>query len=99
MFTFPFKNKGGITIIMIINYFIWAFIISTAVLFSWLFLFVYRNIYTVATQQLAIANIKLEFVITKVHKTQFDDLLKKFEEKQTPPMTINFSQLSNPFKP
>ncbi len=99
MSTFPFKNRGNVTLIAIINYFVWAFIVLAAVLFSWLFLFVYRNIYTVITQQMAIANLKTELVITKVHKTQFDNLVKKFEEKQMPSVVINFDGLSNPFKP
>lgn len=99
MFTFPFKNRANITLIMIINYFVWAFIISAAILFSWLFLFVYKNIYTVVTQQMAIANLKTELTITKVHKTQFNNLVNKFEEKQMPSVVINFNGLANPFKP
>ncbi len=98
MSTFPIKNRGNITLITIINYFVWGFLVSTAILFSWLFLFVYRNIYTVVTEQMAISNLKTELIIAKVHKTQFDNLVKKFEEKQMPSTIINFGGLSNPFK-
>ncbi len=99
MFTFPFKNRGNITLITILNSFVWVFIILAAILFSWLFLFVYKNIYTVITQQMAIANLKTELIITKVRKTQFDNLVKKLEEKQMPSVVINFNGLANPFKP
>lgn len=98
MFISQFKNHKKIGLLAITNYLVWGFLVLTIVFFSWLFLFIYRHIYAAIVQEIAIANLKSQLVVTKVNKTKFDDLIKKFEAKQTPSVTINFGGLKNPFK-
>lgn len=66
-------------------------------LFSWLFLFIYKHLYTVIIQEAAISSLRAELTITKVRKPQYEQLLKKFEEKKSPAAVINFQTLHNPF--
>lgn len=82
----------------ITNYLVWGFLVLLAIFFSWLFLFVYKYLYTAVVQEIAIANLKSQLTITKVHRINFDDLIKKSETKQTPAVSINFGNLKNPFK-
>lgn len=98
MFIFPSKNPAKLGIIIIINYFIWGFVAGTFVVFSWLFLFIYNHLYAVIIQGAAISSLRAELTITKVRKPQYEQLIKKFEEKQSPLSTINFAALKNPFK-
>ena len=79
------------------NYFIWIFIIIALIFFSWIFLFVYRYLYAVIIQEVAIAALKSNLIVTKVNKTNFDDIIKSFEQKKTPLITIDFSKIKNPF--
>ena len=83
---------------VIITYFVWAFIILALVASSWLFLFIYRHIYFAIIQEVAIANLKSQLIITKVNKQEFDAVIKNLEIKQKPLSTINFKGLGNPFK-
>lgn len=81
-----------------INYFIWGFIVGTLILFSWLFLFIYKHLYTIIIQEAAISSLRAELTITKVRKPQYEQLIKKFEEKKSPATIINFQALNNPFE-
>lgn len=83
---------------MIISYFIWGFIVISLVVFSWLFLFVYKYLYFAIVQEVAIINLQSQLTITKVQKADFDNLLKKSEEKKNPTTTIIFDNIPNPFK-
>lgn len=98
MSTFLFKNHKKFGLLAITNYLILVFIILLAVFFSWLFLFVYKYLYTAVVQEMAIVNLKSQLIITKVHRVNFEELLKKSEAKQAPSVTINFEGLKNPFK-
>lgn len=98
MFIFPFKNHKNFGLLAITNYLIWGFIVLLLIFFSWLFLFVYKYLYTAVVQEIAIINLKSELTITKVHRVNFDELIKKSQAKQTPAVVINFAGLKNPFK-
>lgn len=98
MFIFPFKNRENSGLLAITNYLIWGFIVLLAVFFSWLFLFIYKYLYTAVVQEIAIVNLKSQLTITKVHRAGFDELVKKSQAKQTPAIFIDFGSLKNPFK-
>ncbi|MFC1612576.1 hypothetical protein ACFL29_01870 [Patescibacteria group bacterium] len=95
MFTSRVKK---LSILSIIKYSIIALLIVILVVFSWLFLFIYKHLYFAIVQEVAIINLRSQLVITKVQKTEFNNLLQNFVEKQTPITTINFKALRNPFK-
>lgn len=98
MFIFPFKNHKNFGLLAITNYLVWGFVISLAIFFSWLFLFVYKHLYSAVVQEMAIISLKSQLAITKVHRISFDELEKKFQAKQTPAISVNFDGLKNPFK-
>lgn len=96
MSIFQLKQKISATAIMRYSMLISGLL--TAIFFSWLFLFIYKHIYFVIAQETAIINLRSQLVITKVHKTRFNNIIKKFETKQKPLATVNFKILKNPFK-
>lgn len=98
MSIFPFKNHRKLGLLAITNYLVWGFLVLLTIFFSWLFLFVYKYLYTAVVQGIAIANLKSQLTITKVHRVNFDNLAKKSEAKQMPAVSINFGNLKNPFK-
>ncbi|PIR66709.1 MAG: hypothetical protein COU51_02410 [Parcubacteria group bacterium CG10_big_fil_rev_8_21_14_0_10_36_14] len=98
MFIFPSKKQSKFGIATILNYVVWTFLVLVLIFFSWLFLFIYRHIYAVVVEETAIVNLKSQLVITKVHKTQFLETLKRLEEKQSPVILLDFSKIKNPFK-
>lgn len=98
MFIFPFKNHRQFGLLAITNYLVWGFVILLLIFFSWLFLFVYKYLYTAVVQEMAIINLKSQLAITKVRRVNFDELVKKSQTKQAPAVSINFENLKNPFK-
>ena len=98
MSTSLFKNHKQTNIQIIINYIFLFIFILILIFFSWLFLFIYNHVYFALVEEMAIINLKSQFVIMKVHKTQFNNLVKNYETKQKPLIEVNFKNLKNPFK-
>jgi len=97
MSIFPSKYKkfGALALI---SYFLWGFLILILIFFSWIFLFVYQNLYTVLIQEAAIVSLKSDLLVAKVNRTKFDAIVNDFEQKKTPFISINFETIKNPFK-
>ena len=93
-----FKKNNNFSALRVIHYTFFGIITVAIVFFSWLFLFVYKQVYFAIVEETAIINLRSQLVITKVHKTQFDNLLKKYKEKQNPAIILNFKNIKNPFK-
>jgi hypothetical protein len=97
MLIFPPENHKKFGILFIVNSFIWILIILALIAASWLFLFVYNHLYSAMVQKTAIINLRSQFIIAKVDKQGFDNLIKEIEAKRKPISTINFKNVGNPF--
>jgi hypothetical protein len=99
MFILPNKNNKKNAALIVINAFLLAFILIAMIVFSWLFLFVYKYLYSAVVQETAILNLRSQLIVTKVHKTEYEAAVKQFEDKINPSTTIIFNNIANPFLP
>lgn len=91
---FPNKKKHVFIIFRAIAIFL---ILSAVAGFGWLFLFSYDNIHAAFEQNAMSKKVSEHFIIAKVKKTSFEEIVKNFDAKQKPTSTINFNKVNNPF--